>query len=115
MFPINNDCWRCAWPVGGQLTARPNCRAGGISRRQFFNWVGRLKRDGVAGLLANNHRGGRHRPRSRARLLEAFQAGLKVGCWKRAKEFQHWLRSEHQRQVGVERGDITGWENWAGS
>ena len=43
---------------GGQLTAAQIAEQVGISRRQFFNWVGLLKADGVAGLLANNHRGG---------------------------------------------------------
>ena len=85
---------------GGQLTAAQIAEQVGISRRQFFNWVGLLKRDGVAGLLANNHRGGPP-PKVTGKVLEAFQAGLKVGCWKRAKEIRHWLRSEHQVKLGL--------------
>ena len=85
---------------GGQLTAAQIAEQVGISRRQFFNWVGLLKRDGVAGLLANHHRGGPP-PKVTGKVLEAFQAGLKVGCWKRAKEIQHWLRREHQVKLGL--------------
>jgi|SRR5450631_928590 transposase len=85
---------------GGQLTAAQIAEQVGISRRQFFNWVGLLKADGVAGLLANNHRGGPP-PKVKGKVLEAFQAGLKAGRWKRAKEIQHWLRSEHQVKLGL--------------
>ena len=85
---------------GGQLTAAQIAEQVDISRRQFFNWVGLLKEDGVAGLLANNHRGGPP-PKVQGRVLEAFQAGLKVRRWKGAKEIQHWLRSEHQVKLGL--------------
>ena len=35
------------------------------------------------------------------KVLAEFQAGLKVGQWKRAKEIQQWLRSEHQVKLGL--------------
>jgi transposase len=85
---------------GGQLTAAQIAEQVGISRRQFFNWVGLLKADGVRGLLANNHRGGPP-PKVKGQVLAAFQAGLKAGRWKRAKEIQHWLCSEHQVKMGL--------------
>src|SRR5277367_2562683 len=69
---------------GGQLTAAQIAEQVGISRRQFFNWVGLLKRDGVAGLLANHHRGGPP-PKVKGQVLAEFQTGLKSGRWKRAK------------------------------
>jgi hypothetical protein len=34
-------------------------------------------------------------------VLEEFQAGLKVGQWKRAKEIQQWLQSRHQVKLGL--------------
>ncbi|MEI8289930.1 MAG: IS630 family transposase [Verrucomicrobiota bacterium] len=85
---------------GGQLTAAQIAEQVGISRRQFFNWVGRLKKDGVTGLLANRHRGGPS-PKVQGKVLVEFQAGLKAGRWKRAKEIQHWLRSEHAVELGL--------------
>jgi transposase len=85
---------------GGQLTAAQIAEQVGISRRQFFNWVGLLKGDGVVGLLANRYCGGPP-PKVKGQVLAAFQAGLKAGRWKRAKEIQHWLRSEHQVKLGL--------------
>lgn len=85
---------------GGQLTAAQIAEQVGISRRQFFNWVELLKAEGVAGLLANRHRGGPP-PKVTGPVLAAFQAGLKAGRWKRAKEIQHWLRSEHAVKLGL--------------
>lgn len=35
------------------------------------------------------------------KVLEEFQAGLKAGRWKRAKEIQQWLRSQHQVKLGL--------------
>ena len=72
----------------------------GISRRQFFNWIGELKAGGVSQLLAREHRGG-PLPQVQGQVLEEFQAGLKAGRWKRAKEIQHWLRSRHQVKLGL--------------
>ncbi len=40
-------------------------------------------------------RGRKRTPRARPILAE-FQAGLKAGQWKRAKEIQRWLQSRHQ-------------------
>jgi transposase len=85
---------------GGQLTAAQIAEQVGISRRQFFNWVDRLKTNGVAGLLARQHRGGAA-PKVRGPVLAEFQAGLKAGRWKRAKEIQHWLRSQHAVKLGL--------------
>jgi transposase len=84
----------------GQLTAAQIAEQVGISRRQFFNWVDALKAGGVAGLLAREHRGG-SAPKVQGRVLEEFQAGLKTGRWKRAKEIQQWLRSQHQVKLGL--------------
>src|ERR1039457_5950569 len=85
---------------GGQLTGAQIAEPVGVSRRQFFNWVGLLKAEGVAGLLANRHRGGPP-PKVKGKGLEEVQAGLKAGGWKRAKEIQHWLRREHQVKLGL--------------
>ena len=84
----------------GQLTAAPIAEQVGISRRQFFNWVSALKTGGVDALLARAHGGGAP-PRVRGKVLEEFQAGLKAGQWKRAKEIQQWLRRQHQVQLGL--------------
>jgi len=84
----------------GQLTAAQIAEQVGISRRQFFNWVSALKTGGVEELLARAHGGGAP-PRVRGRVLEEFQAGLKAGQWKRAKEIQQWLRREHQIELGL--------------
>ena len=35
------------------------------------------------------------------KVLEEFQAGLKAGQWKRAKEIQQWLQSQHQVKMGL--------------
>ena len=84
----------------GQLTAAQIAEQVGISRRQFFNWIGRLKAGGVAGLLAREHRGG-SAPRVRGKVFDEFQLGLQTGRWKRAKEIQQWLRSQHQVKLGL--------------
>lgn len=84
----------------GELTAEQIAEQVGISRRQFFNWLKALKDDGVAGLLRREHGGGA-KPQIKGRILEEFQAGLKSGRWKRAKEIQHWLRSQHQVKLGL--------------
>jgi putative transposase len=86
--------------AGGQLTADQIAEHVGISRRQFFNWVSALKKGGVEGLLAREHGGGAA-PQVKGKVLEEFQAGLKVGQWKRAKEIQQWLQSQHQVKLGL--------------
>jgi transposase len=86
--------------ASGQLTAAQIAEQLGISRRQFFNWVSALKAGGVEGLLAREHGGGRT-PRVQGKLLEEFQAGLKAGRWKRAKEIQQWLQSQHDVKLGL--------------
>jgi transposase len=86
--------------ASGQLTAAQIAEQLGISRRQFFNWVKALKKDGVKGLLAREHGGG-SAPRVQGRILAEFQAGLKAGQWKRAKEIQRWLQSRHQVEMGL--------------
>jgi transposase len=84
----------------GQLTAAQIAEQVGISRRQFFNWVSALKTGGVDELLAREHGGGAP-PRVQGKVLEEFQAGLKAGQWKRAKEIQQWLRRQHQIKLGL--------------
>jgi transposase len=84
----------------GQLTAAQTAEQVGISRRQFFNWIEELKTGGVAGLLAREHRGG-SATEVQGKVLEEFQAGLKTGRWKRAKEIQQWLRTQHQVKLGL--------------
>ncbi len=86
--------------ASGQLTAAQIANQLGISRRQFFNWVSTLKEGGVEGLLAREHGGG-PAPVVKGQALEEFQAGLKSGRWKRAKEIQQWLQSQHQVNLGL--------------
>src|SRR5665811_1371914 len=86
--------------LGGQLTAEQIAEKVGISRRQFFNWVSVLKEEGVAPLLKREHKGGAP-PKVTGETLVALQAGLKKGRWKRAKEIQHWLRTEQQVKLGL--------------
>jgi transposase len=86
--------------AGGQLTAAQIAEQLGISRRQFFNWVGALKEGGIEGLLGRAHGGG-SAPVVQGQVLEEFQAGLKAGQWKRAKEIQRWLQSRHQVKIGL--------------
>jgi putative transposase len=86
--------------ASGQLTAAQIAEQLGISRRQFFNWVGALKAGGVEGLLAREHGGG-PAPRVQGEALKEFQAGLQAGRWKRAKEIQQWLQSRHQVKLGL--------------
>jgi transposase len=86
--------------ASGQLTAAQIAEQLGISRRQFFNWVSALKAGGVQGLLAREHGGG-VAPRVQGQVLAEFQAGLKAGQWKRAKEIQQWLQSRHQVKLGL--------------
>jgi transposase len=85
---------------GGQLTAAQIAEQVGISRRQFFNWIEDLKEGGVIRLLSREHRGG-PAPKVQGKVLEEFQAGLKSGQWKRAREIQRWLRSQHQVKLGL--------------
>jgi transposase len=86
--------------ASGQLTAAQIAEQLGISRRQFFNWVSALKGGGVEGLLKRGHGGG-PAPRVKGKVLKEFQAGLKAGRWKRAKEIQQWLHSRHQVKLGL--------------
>jgi transposase len=86
--------------ASGQLTASQIAEQMGMSRRQFFNWVGALKGGGVQGLLRREHGGGPP-PQVQGKVLEEFQAGLKAGQWKRAKEIQQWLRSRHEVKIGL--------------
>jgi len=86
--------------AGGQLTAGQIAEQVGVSRRQFFNWVKALKAGGVAGLLAREHGGGAP-ARVQGKALTEFQAGLKAGRWKRAREIQQWLQTEHQVKLGL--------------
>jgi transposase len=84
----------------GQLTAAQIAEQVSISRRQFFNWVEALKEGGVAGLLAREQRGC-SKPKVQGEVLAEFQAGLKAGRWKRAKEIQQWLHTQHQVKLGL--------------
>ena len=84
----------------GQMTAGLIAEQIGISRRQFFHWVNALKTGGVEALLARAHGGGPP-PRVQGQVLEALQAGLKAGRWKRAKEIQQWLGQQHQIKLGL--------------
>jgi transposase len=84
----------------GQLTAAHIAEQVGISRRQFFNWIDALKAGGVSELLAREHGGG-PAPLVQGKVLAEFQAGLKAGRWKRAKEIQQWLRTQHQVKMGL--------------
>jgi len=86
--------------ASGQLTADQIAQQVGISRRQFFNWVSALKQGGVTALLAREHGGGVP-PQVQGKVLDEFQAGLKAGQWKRAKEIQQWLRSQHRVKLGL--------------
>jgi transposase len=86
--------------ASGQLTAAQIAGQLGISRRQFFNWVSALKKGGIEGLLAREHGGG-SAPQVQGQVLAEFQAGLKAGQWKRAKEIQRWLQSQHQVKLGL--------------
>lgn len=84
----------------GQLTAEQIAEQVGISRRQFFNWLKALKDGGVAGLLRREHGGGA-KPQITGRALQEFQAGLRAGRWKRAKEIQQWLAGQHRIKLGL--------------
>src|ERR1035437_4664152 len=86
--------------ASGQLTAAQIAEQLGISRRQFFNWVSALKEGGVEGLLARGHGGG-PAPLVQGNVLAEFQAGLKAGQWKRAREIQQWLHRRHQVKLGL--------------
>jgi transposase len=86
--------------ASGQLTAAQIAEQLDISRRQFFNWVAALKQGGVQGLLAREVGGGAV-AQVQGQVLAEFQAGLKAGQWKRAKEIQRWLQSRHQVKLGL--------------
>ena len=92
----------------GQVTAAQIAEQVGSSRRQFFHWVSALKAGGVAGLLERAHGGGAP-PQVTGKILEEFQAGLKQGQWKRAKEIQQWLQSRHEVKL-----KLTGVYYWLG-
>jgi transposase len=92
----------------GQFTAGQIAEQVGISRRQFFNWSSALKTGGVEKLLEREHGGGAA-PRIKGKTLEEFEAGLREGRWKRAKEIQHWLQSQHQIKL-----KLTGVYYWLG-
>ena len=73
----------------------------GVQPAAIFNWVNALKEGGVEGLLAREHGGG-SAPRVQGRILAEFQAGLKAGQWKRAKEIQRWLEpASGEGEVGL--------------
>jgi transposase len=84
----------------GRYAAAQIAKEVGVSRRQFFNWVNLFKKRGVDGLRPRPHGGGAP-PRVRGGVLKGFRAGLKTGRWKRAKEIQQWLLSEHQVKLSL--------------
>ena len=86
--------------ASGQFTAAQIAEQLEISRRQFFNWVKLLKNGGVAGLLERKHGGGTP-PSVQGKVLEEFHEGLKQGRWKRAKEIQRWLASQHKVKLAL--------------
>jgi transposase len=86
--------------ASGEFTAAQIAEHMEISRRQFFNWLTALKKDGVAGLLNRKHGGGAC-PSVTGAILEEFQNGLKQGQWKRAKEIQRWLAGQHRIEMGL--------------
>ena len=90
----------------GEFTAQQIADHVGISRRQFFNWVDRLKTDGVEGLLHHRPRSGRP-ARLSASVREQLVEGLRAGRWKRAWEIQQWLRTEHA--VSLELSSVYYW------
>jgi transposase len=94
--------------ASGQFTAAQIAEQVGTSRRQFFHWVNALKAGGVDRLLERRHSGGA-KPQVGGEILREFQAGLKQGRWKRAKEIQQWLRGQHQVKLG-----LTGVYYWLG-
>jgi transposase len=94
--------------ASGQFTAAQIAEQVGISRRQFFHWVSALKAGGVDGLLERDHAGGSV-PQIAGKVLDELLAGLKEGKWKRAKEIQQWLKSQHQVKLG-----LTGVYYWLG-
>ena len=81
--------------ASGQFTAAQIAEQLEISRRQFFNWLALIKDRGLAGLLERKHRGGTP-PSVQGKTLEEFKEGLQQGRWKRAKEIQRWLSSQHK-------------------
>jgi transposase len=80
--------------ASGQFTADQIAEQLGISRRRFFDWMNALKAGGTAALLERKHGGGAV-PQVQGEVLKELLIGLQAGCWKRAKEIQHWLRKEH--------------------
>ena len=92
--------------ASGQFTAAQIAQQLGISRRRFFDWMNALKAGGLAGLLACQHGGGAE-PQVSGPALNQLQAGLRAGRWKRAKEIQHWLRTEHG--VGLKLAGVYYW------
>ncbi len=86
--------------ASGQFTAAQIAEQIGISRRQFFNWVDALKAGSVERLLERDHGGGA-KAQVQGKALDQLLAGLKAGRWKRAKEIQHWLKDQHQVQMGL--------------
>jgi transposase len=94
--------------ASGQFTAAQIAEQVGTSRRQFFHWVNALKAGGVDALLEREHAGGAQ-AQVTGRILEEFEAGLKKGRWKRAKEIQQWLQSQHQVKLA-----LTGVYYWLG-
>ena len=90
--------------ASGPLAAAPIAGPSGLRRRQFFNWVGAPKEGGGEGLLARGHGGG-PAPLVHGKGPEEFQAGLKAGQWKRAKEIQPRRHRRHQVKPGLKGGD----------
>ncbi len=92
--------------ASGQLTGGQIAEQVGLSRRRFFDLMKKLKAGGLPALLERKHGGG-VAPKIQGAVLEAFQAGLRSGRWKRAKEIQHWLRQEHG--VGLKLSGVYYW------
>ena len=90
--------------ASGQLTAAQIAEQLGISRRSVLsNWVSALKEGGIEGLLRREHGGGPAHRGARSSGARRVSSRLESAAyqWKRAKEIQHWLRSEHQVKLGL--------------
>lgn len=73
-----------------ELNAEQIAGAAGVARSTVFRYLDTFMAEGVAGLLARKHAGGKT-PVLKPQWQEELVAGLRAGRWRRARDVQAWL------------------------
>jgi transposase len=83
-----------------ELNAGQIAAAAGVGRATVFRYLDKFQREGIAGLLRREHKGGQE-PTLAGADYEAFVEQLRAGKFRRAKEAQAWIKARTQRTLAL--------------